>query len=953
MKQNFLLKKSVIASSLALAFAYSAFAQDVTPVPGVQKVTITGSNIKRIDYETTTPVQIVKREDIERLGANSVQDIINSLTASTGSLSDIGGSSSFAGGASSASLRNMGKQSTLILLNNRRVAPYALADYNEVFTNLDSLPIDAIERVEVLRSGGSAVYGSDAVAGVINIITRANYNGVQAKVSRDQSRKNKKFSQDTASITGGFGNLDTDHYNILANLEVYQRKSVMWRDVVDDVNPRYADFFASMRPGSGLMFGNRGTPSTFSYPGNIIGQGAIDGCTTRNGSGLCIFDRYSRFQVQPKAERSNLLLSGKFDLGSGLQAYSEVLYSKTRTSYTDAFAYYDSTGNDIIWGDPRSGAQRSFVYQYLPASHPLNKTGDEAPLRYRFADSGASRVSDSSQYRVLAGLKGSWKQYEWDAAVGMMGSSSNDRSRGAISDSGFKKVIGNYVRDPVTGELDPQFFNRDYKIGKPNSAEVLNTLFPLSGYDGKIKQEFVDAKMSGTITTWDGRPIDLAMGADLRHESFLITPTDNLMQGDVVGNGAVSANAGRTNSSLFAELNVPVTKEFEMQAAARLDKFPGFAAHLSPKLAARYEVNKSLMFRGTVETGFRAPNLTESAQSSKFAFDSGVQDPKRCSQAQALAGDLRTQSDALPASDPNKSLLAARADIVEGNECASGVASRVRNNPNLKPEVSRSATFGFVIEPTKNSNLSIDYFNIVRRDEIGLKTTQDLLAAEDSWAPGTVNRQSLSQDKTFSAAERAQYGVKVGSLASTSGQFENVSKTKTSGFDFGAAMRFTPSIGRVDVGFNSTYLRDLEYFSVTRKGYGDNLAGRYGHSKWTSNLTANLQSGSFNNGLRLNYASATSLHSDYYDDVYTADGCTAKKWSADVCQVKAYSRWDYNFSYTGVKNVTISAIIGNLTNKRPPIDLRSFNEGGGGIIPQSSEDVMGRTLRLNLQYKFY
>lgn len=951
MNKKLVLKKSVIAVALTLASSPIVLAQQTTSGAEVQKIVITGSNIKHIDGETATPVQVIKRAEILSLGVNSVRELLDTLTASTGSLSDIGGSNSFAGGASSASLRNLGKQSTLILLNSRRVAPYALADYNEVFTNLDSLPFDAVERIEVLRSGGSAVYGSDAVAGVINIITRSDYQGLQVSASKEQSTKNKVFNTSKASITGGWGNLATDQYNVLANLELYKRNNVVWREVIDDINPAYANKFNAVKDGTGLTFGNRGTPSTFSYPGNLIGVGPIAGCATLNKAGLCVFDRYSRFEVQPSADRANLLVSGKLHISDSLEGFSEVLFSNTKTEYTNAFQTYDSTGNDAVWGDPSTGKGKTFTYRYLPASHPLNPSGDEAPLRYRFVDSVGTRTSESSQYRALAGVKGSWNQYEWESAAGMMGSTTKDRSRGAISDSGFKQVIGNY--DP--SQTDPLFFNRDYKIGKVNTPAVLNTLFPVNGYDGKITQVFVDSKLNGDLTTFNGRPVGIAAGVDLRHESFLITPTANLLAGDIVSNGAASADAARTHGSLFAELNLPLSASLEVQAAGRVDKFPGFGAHVSPKLAVRYEATKEFLLRGTVETGFRAPNLTESAQSSKFAFDNGIRDPKRCSQAQALASDLRAASNALPATDPNAALFAARADTVEQSECATGVASIVRNNPNLKPEESRSLSLGFVVAPTQGVNLSMDYWKIERHNEIGLKSTDDLLAAEDAQAPGIINRLSVAQDKTFSAAERANYGVLVGPLSSTSGQFLNVSKTKTSGIDLGAAARFKPSIGKIDLTANATYLHDLYIFSSTLRGgsYGDNLAGRYGAPKVVANFGANLTTGGFNNGLRAVFQSSTSLNGDYFDDEYTLAGCKVKKWSDAECGVKAYTRLDYNFAYTGFKNITISAFIRNLTGKRPPIDLKGFNRDGGGVIPQNSEDVEGRSLRLALEYKFF
>lgn len=947
------LKSSVVAVALTLASSNIVLAQDGGARP-LEKVIVTGSNIKRIDTETATPVQIMRHEEIVRLGVNSVKEALETLTASTAALSDIGGSNSFSSGASAASLRNLGKQSTLVLLNSRRVAPYALADYNEVFTNLDSLPLDAIERIEILRSGGSAIYGSDAVAGVINIITRSDFQGVQARASYDQSINNEQFKTKTASITAGFGDFEKDKFNVLANVEVFKRGNVIWRDVVDDINPAYGDKFTALAPKSGLMFGNRGAPSTFSYPGNLIGQGAVPGCATVNAAGLCVYDRFSRFEAIPKADRVNGLLSGKLNLGGGTEAFAEALYSHTKTTYTSAFGTYGSTNANAIWGDPLTGNGKTFTYQYLPSTHPLNTTGEDVELRYRWADSNAGQETTSDQYRVLTGLKGNWNTYDWETAVGAMGGKTKNRSRGALSDSGFRKEVGDYTNfDPDTFSVrDPNFFNHGYKIGQVNSPEVINTLFPESGYDGKITQYFADAKISGEVGKIGERAIGLAAGVEVRRESFKITPTDNLLNGDVVGNGAATADASRTTEAAFTEISLPLTSTIDVTGAARVDKFPGFKAHASPKLAATWKVAPSLLLRGTAEGGFRAPNLTESAQSSKFAFANGIVDIKRCSQARALSNDLRTQSGGLPASDVNKALLLARADTVEGDECAAGVPSIVRNNPNLKPETTRMGTVGFVLEPIAGTSVSLDYWKIERKDEIGAKSTDELLASEADQPKGVIVRAPTDNDRTFSPEERAKYGVTAGRLVSTTGSFENVARTKTSGVDLSASSRFNTGIGRLDLSANATYLIDLKNYSTTLGDYGDNLAGRYSYSKTTANFNAALKTGDFSNSLRLIYKSKTDLNGDYFDESYTVEGCAAKKWSANECRVKADKRLDWNVNYTGIKDLTISLFVRNLTNRRPPIDLRAYDSDGGGVIPQNTADVSRRSVRLTAEYKF-
>jgi iron complex outermembrane receptor protein len=961
MSQQLMLKKSVIAVALTLGSSHVVRAQQASPAVPVPRVVITGSYIQRIDAETATPLQVIKRDEISRLGVNSARELVETMTASTGSLSDIGGSNSFAGGASSASLRNLGKQSTLILVNSRRVAPFALADYSEVFTNLDSLPIEAIERVEVLRSGGSAQYGSDAVAGVINIITTSDYQGLTARAAHESSVENNKLRQSTASLTGGVGSMAKDGYNVLANLELFKRGRANWRESVDDINPAYGAKFGPLEVGSGQMFGQRGAPSTLSYPGNLLGQGALPGCTTVNAAGLCVYDRFRRFEMQPEAERANLLVSGKLRINDKLEAFSELLYATTTTTYQSPFANYDSSAGITAWGNPATGAARTFDSGPVPAGHPLNHSGEDLDLLYRFADDPGYRTSKSSQYRALAGLKGQLGKFDWESAVGFMGSKSHDRARGGFfSVTGFTEVIGTPGYDADGNLRDPQFFNRAYQLGKINDAATVAKLFPENGYDGRITQQFWDGRITGVVGQLRGLDVSMAVGADVRHEKFLITPTANLLAGDIVANGAASADAARTSTSAFAEIEVPFSRNLNVTGAARVDKFPGFGAHVSPKLAMRWEASRLLLVRGTVETGFRAPNLTESATSSKYSF-SETQDPRRCPQARAYAADLRAQSDALPDTDPLKALSSAKADVIEGNECFAGVSNIVHNNPDLKPEVSHSATFGFVLEPAKGYSLSLDYWNIRRKDEIAVKSNDELLAAEAQQASGVINRLALAQDPSFtavgggnSAAIQQQYGVTAGALASINGSFLNVSQTRTSGIDLGATARIASRLGRWDLSLNATRLIDFKTFYAERNGgsFGDNLAGRYGFSKTVANFTAALQTGKLSNSLRFVWNSPTALNGDYFDDQYTQAGCADRGWTGRECRIASYVRTDYNLSYTGFKDVTLSAHVGNVFNRRPPIDYRGLDESGGGLIPQSVADIAGRTVRLSMSYKF-
>jgi iron complex outermembrane recepter protein len=397
------------ALSLAVAAALGpllasapAMAQNQPATAPTQRIEITGSNIKRVDLETSSPVQIISREEIQRSGANSVKELLDQLSAASPTLSDINGSNSFASGASSANLRNLGKTSTLILFNSRRVAPYALADFNEVFTNLDALPLEAIERIEVLRNGASAIYGSDAVAGVINIITRRDFQGVNLKVGFERSHHVSQNRQGTAAVTGGMGSFEKDGFNLLANLELFKRNDISSsRAVFSEINPR------RIRPGV-IPTTFAGQASTFSYPGNLLGAGGagpIDGCDPALViGGLCRYDRFERFALVPSADRVNALVSGRMKLSGGMEAFAEVLFSRTETEYVSPFQPYGQAIGPTTWGNPQTNGAQTFFPRGLPAGHPLNFLGEEEPeLRYRFIDSPSGSTSTANNYRVQTG----------------------------------------------------------------------------------------------------------------------------------------------------------------------------------------------------------------------------------------------------------------------------------------------------------------------------------------------------------------------------------------------------------------------------------------------------------------------------------------------------------------------------------------------------------------------
>ena len=634
-----------------------------------------------------------------------------------------------------------------------------------------------------------------------------------------------------------------------------------------------------------------------------------------------------------------------------MEAFAEALFSRTETEYISPFQPYGPAIGPTTWGNPQNNSAQTFFPRGLPAGHPLNFLGEEEPdFRYRFIDSPAGSTATADNYRVLAGVRGLWNTFDWEASLGVLGGKVRDKQYGTFSNSGFIEVIGDYNLPT----LDPDFFNKPngYRLGQQNSPAVIARLFPAFGSTGKTTQTVLDGKLAGDIGSLGGGPIGLAVGAEVRREKFTITPTENLAAGDIVGFGLSQTDGTRTFGALFSEVSLPVTKALEVQVAGRIDKFPKLSANLSPKVGVKWRANDAVLLRGTAETGFRAANLTETAPSVKFAFNNGTVDPQRCNQAVALADNLRTQAAGLPANDPQVAVLSARADIVEQNECSAGVAAIVANNPNLKPEKSRSFSFGILLEPVRNVSVTLDYWNISRKNEINIKTAEELLAAEQAGAlplGSSVSRRALDPaDVTFTTAEQATYGVTVGALDAITRGFENLFKTKTSGVDLGVAWAQDTPAGKLDISGFGQYLIKYKAFVGVDNRFGDNLAGRYTYPRWRANIGAALTSGNWVNGLRVFHTGSTSLEGDFYDSEGTQDWCAARGLDSQ-CSVNALTTVDYYLQYSGIRNLSLGLYVSNLFNKYPAVD---FREQFGTPIPQEPDDVRRRTFRVSAEYKF-
>jgi iron complex outermembrane receptor protein len=925
------LRRKALVAALATALPACALSQTADDKP-VARVVVTGSNIKRVDTETASPVQVLSRREIEQSGAQTVAEILGNLTSNDqGAISDLGGTNSWASGASGVSLRNLGTGATLVLLNGRRLSAYGFADgLQSNFVNIDSIPSDVIERVEILKDGASAIYGSDAVAGVINIITRKNYQGVGVKAVAQQSLKRSFLDREhKASIIGGIGDFDKDGYNAFAHLEVYSRGKYTDRQV----RPVLPDWYIRMNP-------DRDALSTGSVPGNYVGRYpanypdpalagksinvAAPGCAPENlKGGLCFYDYWQDSLARAPADRATFLGSGRMKLAGDTVAYGELQLARTRDDYNTAAPRSNVTGVPLSWYDSITGTMQYFTDPQLPVGHPNNPYSFPIGLNYRFADypDMFKNVGSSGQFRILAGLEGKGFGWDWDTALGHMGSTAHQRQH-------LYRDRYAYVDAIVSGA---------YHFGQRNDRQLLEQMFPEMGSHGRYTQTFLDFKANRPLFDLPGGLLQVAAGVDLRHESFEHMSSDNVLQARIVQFSGVQIEGARNVGAAFVELDAPVTKQLEASFAMRGDKVIGQAGAVVPKLGLKYTVNDQLMVRATAAKGFRAPSLPETGNGGASWFNNGYSDPKRCAAATELRNILNTGNTA----DKNLALTAYALG------CSVSFPSAVTPNPNLKPEYTNSFTAGFVMQPIRAVSFTVDYYNIRRRDEITVKSVDQTLANEDRLV-GLVQRDPLtSQD--LDIAQRAfelsgrNVGFPVGPIRTIATRYENIGKSRVSGVDVDAKARWSlADWGLLNVGLELNRQIEFRQWDSYAGAYSENYVGYRGTPRTRAVARMSWERGPVVVGLRAHFTSATKLAWGELDSGNTIEGCADRGVGANECHIASDTTVDLWTRYAFGRGTSVSANVFNLFDRPEPVELR----------PGSALPLRSRTLMLTLEHQF-
>ena len=917
---SFTKKPLCAAIAYAMAAGMTLVTADAFAQQSRERIEVTGTNIKRTDSETPSVVQVITREQIERSGSTSVAELLRELPAiAGGAVVDFDPGTGFQRGNSTASLRGLGSVATLVLVNGRRIAPAPSADPNlgqGTAFNLSTIPLSAIDRIEVLKDGASAVYGSEAIAGVINIILRKDYRGAEATINHWQ-RSDGGYRADQVSVTAGMGDLAKDRYNVVIAGEFYKRWPVWTRDSGSGVQNDALTFLQGRNtatsvstfppnvrresaPNSGAFLTSGRLPVDPRCPVNLRVTPA--GSTQQE----CRFNVYDYLQVTSDLERKGIMVRGTLQLTPNITAWADVMYSKSDYDYTNPPPNIDGI-TPLTWFN-RAGVRQSFQL-ILPVGHPDNPNPFRIALRYRFLDIGQTDYKVASENdRATVGLQGTFGAWDWETALLYARSKREDNSNAQLYAPLLRQVVadGSY------------HFYPDARGA--NSQALLDALHPWLTNEGDSTVKSWDIKGSRELFQMRGGMAAIAAGLEVRKEEMNVASDPRTVGGDIVGLASSTVDGDRNVTSAFVELSLPIIKNLETQIAGREDHYSDFGSAFTPKVGFKWLATPTLAARGTWGKGFRAPSLFQISSSNVQSFQT-ITDPLRCP-------------------NPPTPLPGA-----ETTDCTGRViASLIQANTHVQPEKSVSHTLGFVWSPTNSLQASLDYWFIHRMHFIDRYSSQFTINHEfDPAFAGRVGRDPNTA--TWIA------GIpNSGPILSTIRKFDNFGDQVTSGFDLDLQWRFLlGSMGKMNLYSSWTYV-DKNDWQFAR---GDPYTGGAGNffanesPRIKGNVTGVWDFRDFETLVRYNYIGHW-MYGDNTNGCYVG-GATAA-FLGGTCQIADWPTYDVGLTYKGIRNLRIGVLVRNIRNTPAPYDPDTLYTQLG--FNGNLYNPYGRYFQFSINYKF-
>jgi iron complex outermembrane recepter protein len=903
-----------LSTAVLAALAGAATAQTApppTPEPELQEIVVTGSMIKRVNAETAEAISILKADDLKAQGIENVEQALGTLTSANPSINIASAVGTFSGGGTYANLRGLGNGRTLVLLDGQRLAPNA---FSGLGVDLSGIPFSAIDSVEVLREGASALYGTDAIAGVINFKTKKDYQGAEVQVNFDHPQEAGGGSG-VADFTFGHGDLARDGYNFMITGSYSKQQELQ----------------ATQRGFSAYGFNPAGGATPTNYPGSWPGQ-VLDnnGNIWQSGYPACAGNpqlttyygdcsyRYSAAtDLLPQSREISGMAEFTVALPANNQLQAQYFWSQSQlTAYSGPMFYFFQM-------DPKSPyfPKQSQLTCGRGAANCSTPTADLTdPIFAIWSDPNNNRFSGNvnTAQRVVITFSGSNGGWDYTADVNYSKNNNDDRNvsgypnESVLAPGGIlSDVINPFGPQSAAGQalINSSYVNGIYQVGEYTRWSI----------DGNVSHPLGDAFNSGT-------PATVAIGATASGERYTNATTPY--------NDLVSAATGLTDSSVegtrqvqaaFVELDVPITKALDVDIADRQDRYSDFGTTNNAKLQVRYQPVDFLTFRGNASTGFRAPTLNNLYSPAFLAASS--------------AGNMGQ-------GNPFCSAGHYTAEWTPATCQAQGIGL-YGGNPHLTPETSQNFDFGVVIEPIKDMGITLDYYRVLLKNAIGAVPSNAIYGDPTTFSsyivPATTGTYAGTLPPTIAEATVCHPYTEP-SCGYINLQNSNTGRVTTDGIDLSIQyLQHTP-IG--------TFHEDLEGTAVTKF-----LQQQYNGGP-ELNLVGNLQIQGLNpafrwqHNVRVDWASPDKLlgaglsdrfYSGYVDEF--TDG------SGNLRKVGSYSLVDGYASVRPMEQLTVLFGIKNILNTSPPFSNASQNNFASGYNALIADPLL-RNFYINLKYKF-
>jgi iron complex outermembrane receptor protein len=881
-------------STLALSANVSAAEEGAEEV---ERIEVTGSRIKRTDMETATPVTVFSKEDIGKSGLTTISEFMRFSTGGGAGGRTENATLSQVAGSSSIDQKGFGSSYTLVLLNGNRLPGNAIASS---FVDINQVPLAAVERIEYLEEGASAIYGSDAVAGVVNIITKKDMDGVSFSTSYGTNVAEHDGDEITAQLVAGASNEKT---SMLFAFDYWERKPVMAvnRELGSTgYHPLGTDYDGRSSYGTPGFVDVYYTPAggertelitPFSdCPDEATG---VSGKREQWGGAVCAYDFGPLYQLAPQGDRQSIYTVINHELDSEIMLSGEFRFSRAYSLSSNGAApgLVDVTSSKYV-PDYLKG-----LYGEQLASEIMADPTFTVGVGRRYLDFGnRKKDNENTTFSAVLGAEGVIaEEYDWNFNVG------HSKLKNTQIGAGGQLLRKDVEAAFADGSLNPFVINT---FETEEELKVLESLQSAIHRTGEMDQSFASFGISGDLgLELPGGVVGFAVGADWRREAYTDRADTASINGEVIGGAGSNGGGERNNTGYYLELALPLLEDLDLTAAVRNDDIAwtgGDAQKSTWQAGLAYRPSDMFLLRASAGTGFKAPALHQLFLGQSFGVNSAI-DTKLCAE---IGNNVSTHT------------------ACQNTE----IRSRSGGNTELQPETSETYNVGIVVAPFENFDFTVDYWSLTVENIIGSLSTQEILNNE---------------------ADLSHLVVRVGGALSSIDSYvlsnlQNLSEESAKGVSISANYSIDSSVGEFGIGIQAdTQLEHMRQSSKIQP-LCDQI-GETSEPKWKTNVNFDWQQDNMKAALNVRYVGETTDH----PGGRVNGSCDFKR---DDRPVDSYTQVDLQGTYFLDNNSNITLGLQNIFDKNPPLSTEA--SGNWPWYDQGLYSNMGRYAYVSYKIEF-